>query len=110
MICPVVFCQVRAAQQLSQDPNATNAVLQNPLFAQMGQMLMNNPAAMQQMQQLMSGANPTSSGSGQAVQLPPPSASESGAATTTEEEDRMLAEAMRQSMLELDSSRKQAKE
>lgn len=47
---------MRAAQQLQGDPSAAEAFLNNPVFAQMGQMMMNNPAVMQQAAQLVPGA------------------------------------------------------
>ena len=46
---------MRAVEQLQQDPATTAAFLQNPLFAQMGQMLLSNPAALQQAERVMSG-------------------------------------------------------
>jgi len=50
---------MRAVEQLQQDPATTAAFLQNPLFAQMGQMLLSNPAVLQQAERVMSGREPT---------------------------------------------------
>jgi hypothetical protein len=85
---------VQAATQIQQDPDTTAAILQNPLFAQMGQALMNNPAMMEHMQRLMGDASAAA-----LVHGSPPSG---GAAMASEDEDRMMEEAMRRSMLDLE--------
>ena len=105
-MCRAELDPVEAAAQLqSGNPDAASAILQNPLFAQMGQVngssprpggvvhnkfcvhlqaLMSNPAMMQQMQR-MGGAG----GSGGAQIAPQSLPTGSEAVESTEEEERM---------------------